>query len=115
MIGLAYHNYPSSITTVTTTPLLYPIPAPMPYSCKFANVDIAYGRFHMEATPSQGQLPPSPNSHSLPAPLDRIRNLLFRLRAFTARPHTEIEDTGSIKTLTAIMTTTREDMAEDNR
>ena len=53
MTGLNISNYPSSTTTVTTNPLLYPIPVPMPYSCKFAKVEISYGRFHMEATPLQ--------------------------------------------------------------
>ena len=151
MIGLAISNYPSSTTTVTNNPVLSPIPGPMPYSCKFEKLDIAYGRFHMEATPSQGKSPQPPNLHSLPAPSDRTRNLPSCLCVFRAWPHTGTEDTCSIlpvqtssdtattttwslylrltatfpqiirhkppliKTSTAIMTTTREEMTEDNR
>ena len=107
MIGLDISHYSSSTTNVTTTPPLSPIPVPMPYSCKFAKVDIACCRFHMESTPLQGQSPPPPNSQSLLAPSDRIRNLPFCLRAFTARPHTGTEYTCSIETETAIMITTR--------
>ena len=92
-MGWSSQNYPFYATTVTTTPLLSPIPGPMPYSYKFAKVDIAYGRCHMEATPSQGQSPLPPNSPSLPAPLDGIQNLPSRRRAITARAHTGTEDT----------------------
>ena len=88
MIGLDISHYSSSTTNVTTTPLLSPLPGPMPYSCKFFKVDILYVRFHMEATPSQGKSPPPPNSHSPPDPSDRIRNLPFCLGAFTDWPHT---------------------------
>ena len=95
------------------------------------------------------QSPPQQNSHSLPAPSERILNLPFHLREFTDWPHIGTEDACSIlpgwpssgtaattplsvsqrltfpriirqeqppiKTETAIMTTTREEMAEDNR
>ena len=151
MIGLDISYYSSSTTTVTTTTLLSPIPVSVPYSCKFAKVDIAYSIFHMEANPLQGQSPPPPNSQSFLAPSDRIWNLPFCLSSFKARPHNGTEDTCStlpvrpssgtatttpsslspqltatspwiirqkpppIKTSTAIMTTTREEMAEDKR
>ena len=46
-MGWPYPNYPYSVTTVTTTPILSPIPGPMPYSYKIADVDIAYVRFHI--------------------------------------------------------------------
>ena len=107
MIGLAIYNYPSSTTTFTSTPILSPIPVPMPYYCKFSKADISYGRFHMEYTPLQGQSPPPPNFHSLPAPSYRIRNLPSHLRAFSAWTHTGTEYTCSIETETAIMITTR--------
>ena len=96
MIGLAISNYTYSTTTVITTTILYPIPGTMPRYCKFAKVDIAYGRFHMEATPFQGQSPPPSNDQSLPDLSDRTRKLPLRLRAFTDRPHTGTDDTCSI-------------------
>ena len=109
MIGLAISNYPSSTTTVTTTPLVFPIPGPMPYSCKFAKVDISYVRFHMEATPLQGQSLPPPNPHSLPTLSDRIHKISFRMHSFMARSHTGMEYTHSIlpgRTLSGTATTT---------
>ena len=123
----------------------------MPYSYKFVRVEIAYGIFHMEATPLQGQSPLPPNSPSLPAPSDGIQNLPSRRRAITDIPHTGTEYTFCIRpgrptsgtattspriqslritstfpriirhkpplihTATAIMTTTRDEKAEDNR
>ena len=65
----------------------------MPYSYKFAKVDISYVRFHMEVTPSQGQSNPSPNLPSLPALSVGIQNLPSRRRMIAARPHTGTEDT----------------------
>ena len=150
-LGWPSHIYPSSTTTVTTTTLLSPIPGPMPYAYTFAKVDITHGRFHTEATPWQRRSPLPPNSPSLPASSDWIRNLPSRRSTITARSHSGTEDTCRIlpgwppsgtatttpwsrssrltatfpqiimqrsppmKTVTAIMTTTREEIAEDNQ
>ena len=149
-MGWLSYNYPCFATTVTITPLLSPIPGPMPYSYKFAKLDMSYVRFHTEATTSQVRSPPPPNSPSLPSPSDGIRNLPSHQRVITAWPHTGIEHTfhtlsgqplrgtanttpcsqssritaaflqiirqkpSPMKTVTKIMTTTREEMAEDN-
>ena len=91
MIGLAISSL--SLFNVTATPLLSPIPGPMPYSYKFEKLTIAYIIFHTEATPSQGLSPPPPNFPSLPALSDGIRNLPSRQCVITARPHTGTEDT----------------------
>ena len=149
-LGWPSHHYPPSTTTVTTTPILSPIPGPRPYSYKFSKVDIAYSRFHMEYMHLQGQSPLPPNFPSLPSLSDGIQNLPSCWQAIMDLPHTRTDDTCLIlpswpssgtattitwlwslrltatfpriirhkpppmKKATAIMTTTREEMAEYN-